>query len=158
MQNGTLRNEPNPWAVELFKTFLPYEPQSNAEQSAYDQWLQQTSTREQARSDRVHGAVGVIPLPLWIVLFFTAAVIFVYMLLFADRGERAFVQAVLMGSVVSVIASMLLLLNVLDNPFHRGIGGLRPVAMERTLDLIQQQTTLVGLEVAPLCDDRGVAL
>jgi hypothetical protein len=158
MQNGTLRNEPNPWGVEMFKTFLPYEPQSNAQQSAYDEWQQQTSTREQARSDRIHGAVGVIPLPLWIVLFFTAAVIFVYMLLFADRSERAFVQAVLMGSVVSVIASMLLLLNVLDNPFHRGIGGLRPVAMERTIDLIHQQTALVGLHVTPLCDDRGVAL
>jgi hypothetical protein len=158
MENGTLRNEPNPWAIEMFKTFEPYEPETNAQQSAYDQWLQQTSTREQARSDRVHGAVGVIPLPLWIVLFFTAGVIFAYMLLFADRGERAFVQAMLMGSVVSVIVSMLLLLNMLDNPFNGDVGGLRPVAMERTIDLIRQQTAIVGIDVTPLCDDRGVAL
>ena len=34
-----------------------------------------------------------IPLPLWIVLFFIAGVIFVYMLFFADSGERAVVQA-----------------------------------------------------------------
>jgi hypothetical protein len=30
--------------------------------------------------DRIHGAVGVIPTPLWIVLFFISAVIFVFML------------------------------------------------------------------------------
>ena len=60
-----------------------------AEQSAYDKWLDQTSAREEARLDRIHGAVGVIPTPLWIVLFLIAAVIFVYMLFFADSGERA---------------------------------------------------------------------
>ena len=49
-------------------------------------------TREQARNDRLHGADGVIPTPLWIVLFFIAAVIFVFMLFFADSGERAVVQ------------------------------------------------------------------
>ena len=43
------------------------------------------------------------------------------MLFFADSGERAIVQAVLMGSVVSVIVSMLVLLQFLNNPFHAGL-------------------------------------
>ena len=34
---------------------------------------------------------------------------------------------------------MLLLLLVLDNPFHGGVGSLKPVAMERTLALLEQQ-------------------
>ena len=42
-----------------------------------------------ARSDRTHGAEGVIPTPLWIVLFLSAGIIFVFMLFFADSGERA---------------------------------------------------------------------
>ena len=74
-----------------------------------------------------------IPTTLWMVLFFTAALIFVFVLFFADRGERAVVQGVLMGSVVAVIVAMLLLLYSLDHPFHDGVGGLQPVAMERTL-------------------------
>ena len=41
-----------------------------------------------------------IPSPLWVVLFFIGGVIFVYMLFFADSGERAVTQAMLMGSVV----------------------------------------------------------
>ena len=85
-----------------------------------------------------------IPTPLWLVLFFSAGLIFVFMLFFADSGERAVVQALLIGSVVAVITAMLLLLNFLDNPFHDGIGGLRPVAMERTLEIIDQELTIAG--------------
>ena len=61
-----------------------------------------------------------IPTQLWIVLFFIAGVIFAYMLFFADSGERAIVQGMLMGSVAAVITVLLLLLNGLDNPFHAG--------------------------------------
>ena len=120
MGDGTQGDAINPWAVALFRTLRTVEPQTAAEQSAYDKWLDQTSAREEARRDRIHGAVGVIPTTLWIVLFFIAAVIFAFMLFFADRGERAVVQAMLMGSVVSVMAALLLLLHALDNPFQTG--------------------------------------
>ena len=71
----------------------------------------------------MHGAVGVIPTPLWIVLFTIAVVIFVYMLFFADKGEGAVTQAMLMGSVVFVMVTLLLLLHFLDNPFRPGVGS-----------------------------------
>ena len=134
------------------------QPQTATEQAAYGKWLDQREERESARSDRIHGAIGVIPLPLWLVLFFTSAVIFVYMLFFADSGERAVVQALLMGTVVAVITAMLLLLQFLDNPFHRGIGGLRPDAMKRTLQVIDEQLDLRGHPLTIPCDARGVAL
>ncbi len=60
------------------------------------------------------------------------------MLFFADSGERAKVQAMLMGAVVAVMTSMLLLLNFLDNPYHPGVGSLKPVAMERTLRILDE--------------------
>ena len=118
MESGTLGEQLNPWGVALFRTLLTVQPESATEQAAYGKWLDQTSDREEARSDRVHGAVGVIPTPLWIVLFFTAFVIFVYMLFFADSGERAVVQGLLMGTVVSVLVTMLVLLQFLNHPFH----------------------------------------
>ena len=155
MQSGTLGEQVNPWGVELFRTLRTVEPETATEQSAYDTWLDQTQAREAARNDRIHGAVGVIPTPLWIVLFFTAGLIFVYMLFFADSGERAVVQGVLMGSVAAVIVAMLLLLNFLDNPFHDGIGGLQPVAMERALAIIDQEIELVGLDQPLPCDAQG---
>jgi hypothetical protein len=116
------RNQP--LASAFFNTLQGVEPRSASEQSAYDKWFDQTSEREEARLDRIHGAVGVLPTPLWIVLFFIAGVIFVYMLFFADSGERAITQGLLMGAVTAVIVTMLLLLTFLDNPFHTGVGGL----------------------------------
>jgi hypothetical protein len=158
MEAGTLGEELNPWASEMFRTLLTVEPQTATEQTAFDTWLAQRSARESARNDRIHGAVGVIPTQLWVVLFFTSALIFVYMLFFADSGERALVQAMLMGTVASVITATLLLLNSLNNPFHEGIGGLRPVAMQRTLRIIDQQLVVEGNHNPPPCDSRGNAL
>ena len=155
MEAGTLGEDLNPWAGEMFRTLQTVDPQTPTEQTAFDTWLGQREAREAARSDRIHGAVGVIPTPLWIVLFFTAGLIFVYMLFFADSGERAIVQALLMGTVVAVIASMLLLLTLLDDPFHEGIGGLRPVAMERALQVIHQELQIDDEQLTLPCDARG---
>jgi amino acid transporter len=156
MKAGTQGDAINPWSVRLFKSLQAVRPQTATQQSAYDKWLDQTSAREEARRDRIHGAAGVIPSTLWIVLFFIATVIFVFMLFFADRGERALVQAVLIGSVLSVITVLLLLLNGLDNPFHSGVGGLQPVAMERSLRTIDAALSAVGTHVQVPCTATGV--
>jgi amino acid transporter len=155
MRDGTIGDRVNPWGVRLFQTLQTLEPATATQQSAYDKWLDQTSTREEARIDRIHGAVGVIPTQLWIVLFFIAAVIFVYTLFFADRGERPVVQGLLMGSVVSVIVTMLLLLYALDHPFNEGVGGLEPAAMKRTLTLTDEALAAAGIDVFVPCDDDG---
>jgi hypothetical protein len=156
LRAGTLGDRVNPWGVELFRTLRTIEPATAAEQSAYDKWLEQTSTREAARLDRAHGAVGVIPTQLWIVLFFIAAVIFGFMLFFADRAEGPVTQALLMGAVVSVIVTLLLLLYALDNPFGEGVGGLDPLAMERSLRLVDEALSAVGEQVPIPCGPEGV--
>jgi hypothetical protein len=153
---GESAAEINPWAAEMFRTLQTVAPQTPAQQSAYEKWLDQTSDREAARSDRLHGAVGVIPAPLWVVLFFIAFVIFVYMLFFADSGEGRYTQAILMGSVTAVIAGMLLLIRFLDSPFHDDVGGVQPVAMERTLGIIDEQLRIADLDLTLPCDERGV--
>jgi hypothetical protein len=155
MEAGTLGEDLNPWAGEMFRTLQTVEPRTATEQSAFDTWLSQREAREAARNDRIHGAVGVIPTPLWMVLFFTSGLIVLYMLFFADRGERAVVQALLMGSVISVITTMLLLLNLLNHPFHDGIGGLRPVAMERTLQVLDEEMDIAGSDASFPCDASG---
>jgi Protein of unknown function (DUF4239) len=158
MRDGTLGEHVNPWGIELIRTLRTVRPETATEQSAYDTWLGQTSERQQGRLDRVHGAVGVIPTQLWIVLFFIAAVIFVYTLFFADSGERALVQALLMGSVTGVIVTLMLLLYTLDHPYGAGVGGLEPVAMERALRLVGEGLGAIGVDVAEVCGPNGEAL
>ena len=97
----------NPWGPALFRTLKATHPRSVVEQTAYDKWLDRTADREMARADRIHGAVGVIPGSLWVVLLFITGVIFVFMLFFADSAERAVVQAMMVGSVIAVIAATL---------------------------------------------------
>ena len=88
-------------------------------------------------------------------LFFIAAIVFVYMLFFADPGEGAVTQAMLMGGVMAVITSLLLLLGTLNRPYHEGVGGVQPVAMNRSLDYVDQALNVlsaVGVEIP--CDDE----
>jgi hypothetical protein len=157
MEEGTQGNALNPWGIRLFRTLEGVDPQKPSEQAAYSKWLDQISDAEEARRDRIHGATGVIPSPLWVVLFLTGGVIFVYILFFADSGERALSQAMLMGSVTVVVVTTLILLWFLDNPYHRGFGGLRPVAMERTLDTLDQARRVVGQHGPLPCDSEGHA-
>ncbi len=156
LESGTLGDSLNPWASAMFRTMRTVEPRLASEQTAYDKWFDERSDRESARADRTHGAEGVIPVQLWIVLFLSAAIICAFMLLFADSAERAFVQATMIGGVAVVISSTLLLLWFLDNPYHGGIGGLRPTAMERSLELLQEEGRVVGA-VSPPCDAVGNA-
>jgi hypothetical protein len=53
---------------------------------------------------------------------------------------------------------MLLLVQFLDHPFHDGIGGLRPEAMERTLKVIDQELGATQRQMQLPCDTRGNAL
>jgi hypothetical protein len=155
MQAGTLGDKANPWGVATFRTLKTVQPRSATEQAAFAKWLDQRSDRENARSDRTHGGEGVIPVPLWIVLLLSAAIIFVFMLFFADSAERVVVQATMMGGVAIVISSTLLLLWFLDDPYHAGVGGLRPVAMERGIRILDQEAAVVGGKLTIPCDERG---
>jgi len=158
MQAGTLPETQSPWSAATFRIIKNVEPRSASEQAAFGKWLDQRTDRQDARADRIHGAEGVIPVPLWIVLLLSAAIIFVFMLFFADSAERVIVQATMMGGVAIVITSMLLLLWFLDNPYHSGVGGLRPVAMERGIRILDHEAAVVGGKLSIPCDARGVPL
>ncbi len=145
----------NPWSVELFRTLKLAKPKTTPEETAYDKWHDRNAEREEARSDRIHGAVGIIPGTLWLVLLFTAVVIFGFMLFFADSAERRVTQAVQIGSVVAVLTAMLLLISFLDDAFTTGYGGLRPEAMERTLGLLEKERAAVGDRGPVPCDETG---
>jgi hypothetical protein len=155
LADGSLDDAINPWGAEMFLTMKASDPQTAAEQSAYDRWMDQTTDRQQARVARIHGAEGIIPLPLWLVLFTISGIIFIYMLFFADSGERAKTQALLMGSVSLVITLLLLLLVFFNHPHGDGVGRLQPTAMERTLRIMDAQFRVADVNLEVPCDDRG---
>ena len=60
-----------------------------------------------------------------------------------------------MGSVAAVVVSMLFLIRFLDSPFQDGVGGVRPVAMERSLRIVDEALQAVDARGPLPCDDRG---
>jgi hypothetical protein len=157
MEQGTAGETINPWAVAMFRSLRTAQPEAATEQSAYDKWLDQTSSREEARRDRIHGAAGIIPASVWIVLFLTGAVVFAYMLFFADSAEMARSQAMLIGSATTVLVATLLVISALDRPYREGLSSIQPVAMERTLILISEAREVLGDDATLPCDERGTA-
>jgi len=157
LEAGTEGDRFNPWGVSMFRTLQQVQPNGPTEEAAFSKWLDQDSERTAARQDRIHAAQGVVPTPLWLVLFLAAAIIAAFMLFFADSGERAKTQALLMGSVVAVVTATLLLLSFLDNPYYGGVGTLKPIAMERTLRLLDQERSVLDMRAPLPCNAAGDA-
>jgi hypothetical protein len=155
MEHGKGGDTINPWAIALFRSLQLVDPKSATEQAAYSKWLDQTSDREEGRRDRLHGAEGIIPTSIWLVLFLVAGVVFVYMLFFADSGEGAFAQAMLMGSATTVIVLTLAAINALDNPYRAGLGQIKPVAMQRSLRILDSARVVLNVRAPVPCDARG---
>ncbi len=147
----------NEWDTDLFVTIKDVEPTSPSEQAAYAKWLEQRSAREAARQARVLTDEGVIPSPLWFVLLISGGIVWAFVFLFADRGEGAFVQSVLIAAVTAMLVSGLLLVRFLDQPYNPGSGSLKPVAMEQALTQMDELITTLHLDVPPLCDADGRA-
>ncbi|MFL6206087.1 MAG: hypothetical protein ACJ739_12125 [Acidimicrobiales bacterium] len=155
MEDGTLNDRLNPWGPAMYRTMEGVDLETPVEQSSFDQWLEQTAARQLGRQDRIHGAAGVMPTPLWIALFFISLIVLGFILTFADSGERAVVQALYMGGTLATILAMLLVLRFLDDPVQSGVGGLKPTAMARSLVLMDETLDVVGVEVDVPCDAHG---
>jgi hypothetical protein len=155
MEAGKGGDTINPWGAALFRTLKLTDPKTATEQTAYGKWLDQRFDREQGRSDRLHGAEGIIPSSIWLVLFLIAGVVFAYMLFFADSGEGALSQAMLMGSATTVILLTLLAINALDHPYRAGLGQIKPAAMQRSLRILDAERAIVNDRGPIPCDARG---
>lgn len=155
MQSGDLGDALNPWGVALFRTIRAAETTGAPQETAFAKWLDQTSDREEARRDRIHGAAGITPATIWIVLLLTAFIIFLYMLFFADSGEMKRSQTMLIGSATTVVAVTLLAIYALDNPYRPGLGSIQPVAMERSLRVLDEARSALDDEAAIPCDAEG---
>jgi hypothetical protein len=155
MQDGKGGDTINPWSIALFRSLELVNPKSASEQAAYGKWLDQTSDRESGRSDRLHGAEGIIPTSIWLVLFLIAGVVFTFMLFFADSGEGVPSQAMLMGSATTVIVLTLAAINALNHPYNAGVGQIKPVAMQRSLRILDTARTVLNVRAPVPCDARG---
>jgi hypothetical protein len=144
LESGTLGEALNPWAAATFRTMRTVEPRLASEQTAYDKWFDERSDRESARADRTHGAGGrdsgsavdrLVPQ--------RRDHLCVHAALRRQRGTRVRAgNADGRGRRRDLLDAALV---VPRQPVPRGdIGGLRPTAMERALDVVQEEAHIAG--------------
>ncbi|MGH3126739.1 MAG: hypothetical protein ACRDPX_02350 [Gaiellaceae bacterium] len=155
MQEGDLDEAINPWGIALFRTIRLADPSGTVQETAFAKWLDQTSDREEARRDRIHGAAGITPTTIWIVLLLSAAIVFAFMLFFADPAEMKRSQAMLVGSATTIVVVTLLAIYALDNPYRPGLGSIQPDAMERSLAILDEAQADLGITIDLPCDEEG---
>ena len=93
-----------------------------------------------------------MPSLLWLVLLVGAGLLVVDVVSFADRSERFTVQALMIGSVATVLVLGLSMVRYLDRPYQ-GADGLQPAQMSHTLRVIEGSP--VASATLP-CDDTGL--
>jgi hypothetical protein len=145
----------NRWDTALFVSIEKVATTNANEDAAYAEWLDQRSQREEARNERTLGEEGVIPAPLWFVMLIGGGIVWGFVFLFADRGEGAIVQSVLIGTVTAMLVSGLLLILFLDQPYQRGAGSLKSTAMEQSLVHMDELTRTLQLDLPDVCDEQG---
>jgi len=63
----------------------------------------------------------------------------------------------LIGSATTIVVVTLLAIHALDKPYHPGLGSIHPVAMERSLRLLDEARGAVSDATEPPCNAEGVA-
>ena len=61
----------------------------------------------------------------------------------------------LVGSATTVVVVTLLAIYALDNPYRPGLGSIQPVAMERSLRILDEARAELDITAELPCDDEG---
>jgi multisubunit Na+/H+ antiporter MnhB subunit len=143
--------------IATIETTVDRTPVNNARaQVALSHWLDEMTERREGRRARLAEASTSIPGLVWLMLILGSAATVLYLLVFADRRERWWVQGAMMGTIAGMVVSTLLVIHFLDNPFTPNGTYIAPTEMQTTLRLFEHQLSISGEpSVTFPCDERG---
>ncbi len=142
------------WIVRLERTIEGIEIRNQKQGIAYGQWFERASDRREGRRGRLAEAFPYVPSVVWAALILGGLLLLIYVCFFADRGERWFVQALMMATVTAMVVTGLLLVRFLDRPYQRS-GGIKPRAMRTTLAIMERENERLGPQGSIPCDESG---
>jgi hypothetical protein len=121
------------------------------DQAAFENLLNDATSRTTGRQQRLSDDTPAIPTPFWVALLFAGCVAVSLQLGMVDRDERFVVQALQVGGVAAIVSTGLLMVSFLDHPYAPGVGGIQPRSMRHALVLIQN----LDPKLRPACTDSG---
>jgi hypothetical protein len=146
------------WVSRLETTVFQFDVTDANDSIALTHWVDTDAQRKSARRGRIAEAAPFVPRPLLVIIVLGGVIILLYMLSFADRGERFVVQALMIGAVTAIFVSSMLVVDFLDHPYENTSGSIKPVEMTRTLQVIEgdhERSRPPEQRVAVPCDGRG---
>jgi Protein of unknown function (DUF4239) len=118
------------------------------ELAAYEHWLALNEERRKGRQGRIGQASDLVPPVLWFVLIVGAAVVIGGVGFFADRLEAWLPQVAMIASVAVIVSSGLVLVRFLERPYEDTNGSIKPTAMARTLEEMEDERPQVATSCA----------
>jgi len=139
--------------LEKIETTIDRMPIDDAvSQIALNHWLDEQAVRREGRRARLAEGAPTIPAAVWSMLVLGAVLTIAYVIVFADRRERWWTQAAMVGTITALIVSGLLVINFLDRPYFEDGAYIAPTEMETSVRLIQER---VGAGAQFPCDAEG---
>jgi hypothetical protein len=137
------------WLDQIERTVDGTRLHGDKERLGFDHWFDQSAERRDGRIGRLVEAKPLVPALVWLALFLGGGLIIFYMCFYADPREPAFVQALQIGSVTTMVVAGLLVVRFLDRPYTSASGGIRPTAMTTALRQMERR------DGARLCGEEG---
>lgn len=143
------------WLARIEGTVDGMKLRGDKQRLAFDHWFDQSTERREGRRGRLAEAEPLVPSLVWLALFLGGGLIIVYMCFYADPREPAFVQALMIGGVTTMVVAGMLVVRFLDRPYTNASGSIKPTAMTTTLRQMERRHATSGSSAARLCDERG---
>jgi hypothetical protein len=141
--------------VRFETSIFGFEPTEEQDKIALSHWVDKNAAREDTRRGRIAEATPFVPSPVWAILLLGSVITVVYMLSFADSGERFLTQALMIGAVTAIFVASLLFVHFLDHPYENTYGSIKPVDMTRTLEVMNADQKISGRSLHVPCDAHG---
>jgi hypothetical protein len=144
-----------PWINRWNATLLRFEPQSDREHLAFEEFLAEDDERTAAGIARFRASSPAVPTPLWIALIVGAVLGVALQLAMSDPRERLAVHGAMIAAVAAILTAGLVLVDYLDHPYSGEVGSVEPTAMEFSIDAMRSIEP--GLKPACTADGRPPA-
>jgi hypothetical protein len=141
------------WLAQIETTIDEMPVEDSVSEVALGHWLEEMAVRRDGRRTRLAESDSTIPGAVWSMLILGAGLTVVYVVVFADRRERWWTQAAMVGTITALIVSGLLVISFLDSPYHQDGAYIAPTEMETSARLIQDEVDGGGAQLP--CDAEG---
>jgi hypothetical protein len=155
MEDGLDSNVVNDWSTRFRRAAVGTKPSSYVQRASFRQLLEEEDQRIEGRRTRLAEATRTVPTALWVVLAVGGVLTIGWVILGSSRSGSFRVQIAIVSSVTVMVASILLLVWILDHPYAEESGGVAPIEMEHTLELIGLANAEQAVDVTPPCTPEG---